>query len=374
MGGSIGLEILTKGTAYPLAFPLVIWSSWRSAKKNGPSCVIRQLALMAIIILTLNAGHYLRNYQTFGNPLSTDDERLANETFNMENMAVNAGRNLVMQFATPIAPVNETLESAVKQAYGRFGMDTNSPLTTLYPFTLRPLTQFHEDFAVNPLHVLLIIMSFLVIAGRRSLRQNLPLFSFAMALTSSYLLFCFLLKWQPWDSRLLLPLFAAWTPAIGLAITETFSRQVVACLRTFLIVASLPWLLFNTSRPLLTIPEVVMNRLAPGITANHSILTTSRDEQYYANKPHFRKVFNEVAKEIKDSKCNQVGLQVGKDFWEYPLWKELRKYGKGDFILEHIHVNNASGNISSHKISPCLTVQAGADNLPHIAPVNPAIR
>lgn len=373
MAGSLGLAILTKGTAYPLAFPLVVWSSWRSAK-HGSSAIIRQITLMAIVILALNAGHYMRNYRLFGNPISTADDRLANETLKLENVAVNAGRNLAMQFATPSASVNETLVAAVKRLYGPFSIEINNPLNTMGSFTLRPLTQLHEDFAINPLHALLILVSLLVLTGKRALGPNPALSSYAMAITGSYLLYCFLLKWQPFGSRLLLPLFVAWSPAIALTITEAFSRKVVNALQALLVLASLPWLFFNTSRPLVTIPAVVMNRLAPGITVNHSILTTAREEQYYANKPHFRQVFKEIAKEIGDSKCTQVGLEVGKDFWEYPLWKEVEKNANSDVIFEHIHVANPSGNIPSYEISLCLTVQAGTDNLPHVASASPTTR
>ena len=72
-GASLGLAILTKGTAYLYAFPFMVWvglSLIRSRHAKG-------LTLIAVVVATsllINVGHYARNYELYGSPMGPGQE------------------------------------------------------------------------------------------------------------------------------------------------------------------------------------------------------------------------------------------------------------------------------------------------------------
>ena len=70
LGTSLGLAILTKGTAYIYAFPFCIWLLLWGIKNLGLRMVKPMVGLLAIAI-AINAGHYLRNFGLFGTPLGS---------------------------------------------------------------------------------------------------------------------------------------------------------------------------------------------------------------------------------------------------------------------------------------------------------------
>ncbi|MDR2478364.1 MAG: hypothetical protein LBD48_03520, partial [Treponema sp.] len=66
-GLALGLSILTKGTAYPIAFPLVLWFAIISIKNFQKRFLPAFLA--AGLCLMLNFPHYARNYVLVGEPI-----------------------------------------------------------------------------------------------------------------------------------------------------------------------------------------------------------------------------------------------------------------------------------------------------------------
>jgi 4-amino-4-deoxy-L-arabinose transferase-like glycosyltransferase len=362
MAASLGLAILTKGTVYPLAFPFVVWMTLRDLRKGGARGAATLLTV-GVVVLALNAGHYGRNYHLYGNPVSTGSERLANEVVGLGPTAVNGMRNLVMQFASPFAGVNQRLERGFQRVCSVTGIDCTDQRTSLGPFRLRPLVQFHEDFAVNPLHTLLIVVACGLAITSSRLRAHRSFIAYVTTAVCSYLLFSALLKWQPFGSRLLLPLFLIWSPAVAVALAVHLPERCLRAVAVLLSLASLPWLLFNTSRPLFSIPAPFLQRLAPGVAAPPSILVGERDDIYFANKPLVRKSQEEVAVAIRARGCTRIGLQVGDDYWEYTLWTRLAASGGGIPPFEHVMVANRSGTLPHQPVDDRCVVTAGADGV-----------
>ena len=70
MSLSLGLAVLTKGTAYVFAAPFVFWFFLQDVKRSWRHAAGKYL-LLGIIVLFMNLGHYQRNYQLFRNPLQS---------------------------------------------------------------------------------------------------------------------------------------------------------------------------------------------------------------------------------------------------------------------------------------------------------------
>src|SRR4029077_9693299 len=114
---------------------------------------------------------------------------------------------------TPWHAANIRIERAVHAMHRVIGIAPNDPRST-WPdtrFEVRPPAA-HEDLAGNGLHLLLIGAA-MVGAGRGGGDRRLR--AFAGCLLVAFLFFCLVLRWQPWHSRLHLPLFILGAPLVG---------------------------------------------------------------------------------------------------------------------------------------------------------------
>jgi hypothetical protein len=94
--------------------------------------------------------------------------------------------------------------------------------------------------------------------------------------------------------------------------------------------SSLPVLMLNKSR------ELVPFR------GRQSYLTQSAMEQLFVNRPELLGPYQRAMDVIARSNASQVGLILGFDSWEYPVWRMLRDRKLDDPVrIEHV---NVSGN------------------------------
>ena len=64
-GISLGLAVATKATAYIFALPFAFWFVFVALKAKA----VKPVAVIFIVALSINLGHYARNLELFGNPL-----------------------------------------------------------------------------------------------------------------------------------------------------------------------------------------------------------------------------------------------------------------------------------------------------------------
>jgi hypothetical protein len=102
----------------------------------------------------------------------------------------------------------------------------------------------------------------------------------------------------------------------------------------FFVVAALPCLLFNTTRPLVSsafLPIQLRETLQPGQPYEMtSILSTSRWHNYFRGQTSVRPAVESVIAALPGT-CGRhsvVGLRVGGDSWEYALWAGARHYDR----------------------------------------------
>jgi hypothetical protein len=327
-GLSLGLAILTKATAYIFAFPFLAWLILSSIKLHHTKKLAIILALA--IAFSINLGHYTRNADLYGSPLGPgregDGYGYTNEIYSFSAVASNFVRNIGLHIGTPINWINAGLERRILILHGIIGISPNDVHTT-WPGTEFHISRlsFHEDTAGNPIHLFLIAASLLLFIFQRPKEYEGVVYIISLLL--AFLLFCAFLKWQPWHSRLHLPLFVLAAPFLGLVLSRTWNTKIINSLMVLLMVTTLPWVLLNWSRPIL---------------GKNSIFTTSRIEQYFKNRPTLADPYIKSAHILADMHCSDVGLLLGGDDWEYPLWMLLREKATSSIYVEHINVSNVS--------------------------------
>lgn len=357
-GISLGLSCLTKPTAYLLAAPFLAWLSLSLARKLGLRSVKILLAI-SVMAVVINLGHYIRNLEVFGSPLGPQPTTSALTTVSVvthgefsrviSRFASSLIRNTALEMAPPSYKGKRIVEVAVEKFEVMFRLESGGRKFRLSS------QQNHEDFAGNPIHVLLIVLCVALLFGAAKRGRTSIIQYYVLSLLTAYLVFCFCLRWNIWITRLHLPLLVLWSAAIATALSGTVLARSRTGIVVLLVVASQFALLDNELRP---------------IIGSKNIFVMPRFEQYFRNKPKLYPQYVHVGVLLKDKLCSQVGFLSPDDKWEYPLWVLPEMGPISSFRIEHLRVANQSAKISvSNAMSdfvPCALVAVDMTERPDL--------
>jgi hypothetical protein len=353
------LAILTKGTAYIYAAPFVIWFAVLMFKRLKMRALQYGL-LIAVMVLLFNVGHYARNLALFESPITggSSQELLTNQVYSLPAVSSNIIRNLSLHLGTPSHVLNEKIEQVIRRGHDFLNIDVNDPRTTSWGnFAIHSLNTY-EDSAGNPLHMILIVVSIMtcfILQKTRQLHYNFLIYIYALIV--SFILFSVLLKWQPWHSRLHLPLFVLFSPLVGLTLASINPRRLASVAVIVLCISAIPWLCFNKTRLLLPASLVSAMR-GTERTEYSTIWTSSRIDQYFShrNSRQFREPYLSAADYIKSNAFVDIGIWLPYDPWEYQLWIVL-KSDSNMLHIEHVMVSNVSKKLELKTFIPSAIIR-----------------
>jgi hypothetical protein len=328
-GGALGLALLTKATNYLFVFPFLIWAAVVLLRRLGWRS-IPPLVIAGVTAVALNLGFFSRNVGLYGNPLGPGTEgenSYTNEVFYPIAVASNVVRNLALQIGTPFPAVNSFIESGINFLHRAAGFSSSDPRTTWSPYHFHvPALSYYDDDAGNPLHlILLFVCSIFILIFKKEHKKGV---AFLVAIGAAFLLFCSVLKWQPWNSRLHLPLFVLGAAVIGLALSNLRPRRawIVHAAMLALLIGALPGVVNNPSRPMI---------------GSANVFSVPREQQYFANLPWQYEPYAGAAQQAAAGGCTSIGLILGANDWEYPLWVLIHGIS-GSIRIEHVDVRNVS--------------------------------
>ncbi|MEO6498506.1 MAG: hypothetical protein ABIN95_05805, partial [Mucilaginibacter sp.] len=147
-----------------------------------------------------------------------------------------------------------------------------------------------------------------------------------LVLIIQVLFFCGYLKWQPWHSRLHLPMFMLGVPLIAYAmsINKIFRKA------TYIL---LPFTL------LYAVTVVSNNELRP---FSFNKLKQPRFQNYFTAKPDSYAEYQQINNEVQKAGYKNIGLILGIDDWQYPLFVDCYRRQLNPV---HISVDNFSRSI-----------------------------
>jgi hypothetical protein len=381
VGASLALAMLTKPTAYFFAAPLLAWFTvvalrswgWKGRK------VWQALLLIGAIVLSVNLGHYARNFDLWGHPLGIDQEDPhPNKVWGVPVIVSNVLRNISVHIGTRYLHLNEKIRATIEFFHSLFGMDVNDPRTTFSGDFSQSWFSHQEDRAGNPLHLMLIMVSLALLFASHERQRAQDLMAYAVVLIAAFLLFCLFLKWSVRHSRPHLPLFVLWAPFISSVLLRrknyiTFfliavilmlgsifytSRYAIVLVILFLILcACFKWQIWTKANYFITllIPVFLIsastlyvfrnqNRPLVRVGDEMAILNTNRIDQMFMYHPYhdLRDIYYKVAHFIKIQNCSEVGLITSSYGLEYPLWIILQEIKRTRTYIEHVNVTNIS--------------------------------
>jgi 4-amino-4-deoxy-L-arabinose transferase-like glycosyltransferase len=352
MGLSLGLAVLTKPTAFLVlpAFSLFVLF----AIPVSPWLRVRGAAVVLLLGALVNAGYFTRNALASGSVLGPQVEEADGVTYSYTNDVVtprtvtsNVLRNVALQLALPSWIWNKRVGEFVRTAHFLMGVDIDDPRTTM------GRQQFHlsgagdrEDQAQGVIILLLGAVALLVLLRAKDSQRRLQL-AYICCVIVSFVLFCAMLKWQPWNTRLHLPMLILLTPAVGAFLERHLPRVAQTPLVLIVLLACLPNVLRNPSRPML---------------GKYSIFRVPRAVQYFNNRADLLAPYTTTAEEVATSGCDRVGLIIPQDGWEYPLWVLLKR-GQPNVRIEHLAVKNYTAPYAK-PFEPCVILRIGKDGRP----------
>ena len=353
-GGALALSVWTKATAYLFGAPFLVWLVLARWKRRGFRAA-GELAIAAGLVVVVNAGPWLRNAALFGSPLGPSYDAV-NAVRTPAILASNALRNLALHLETPSVGWNRSVEDTVRAAHRLLGVGVDDMRSTWKgaQFRVPPglrgetlpdadaaaLAAFDEDRAGNPVHVLFLAAAVTTLAIRHR-RGDSPAAAYLGALAAGAFLFVTVLRWQPWNARLHLPLFLLAAPLAGFA-AERWSPVPRRVALAALLLPAFLWPLAHASRPL---------------AGPASVLVMPRADQAFAALPGSREPLRAAARVARADGCDRVGLVLGPDDPEYLLWLSLDESARGGYRAEQVEAPNRSARLSaSAGFAPCTIV------------------
>jgi len=297
-GIALGLAIATKGTA--LIYCLAIGVSFAVPMLYR----LRQktvLPLMTIVLIgfVINGFFFYRTYQKYGNIIPVSETALYKNTGNpIKNTYQNAIRNIMFHSPDLGYEGNKYIYRASRYLL----LDDMNNLNNTWEGVhyTQQNNRRHEDFAGNRLHMILIICALVFVCKSRK-DVSVPL---VFSIVSGFVLYCLILKWQPWGSRLQLPLFVLACPVIASFIYNAFDARARVLIAGVLIVFATPYLFKNETRNL----------------ASLDWLSKSRNELMFNSNPQIYKKYSAIAGIEKSKPGKYMDIRLTVDQYEYPLW------------------------------------------------------
>jgi hypothetical protein len=356
ISAALGLGLLTKGTFYPYAVPWGIWLVIHWIKQRKPVAFLKRSLVVVRVVFVLNVGYWMRNFITYGGPLGPAQwvSTMTSADKGLKPVASNLVKNIVLNLATPSTSINNTIVGFIRSTFQAFDPDVvNFQLYWRWN---------HEDIAGNPIHLLMVIILVAVIIRlvvSRRLKMK-PLAWYALAASFSFIIFTLVSHFDQYGVRYQLPLMVIWAPAFGFVIFCLRKRWLVPLAIVSFFLISLPYVIFNSTRPLIAIkngPEPYAIHPLPGTetTQSSSIFIADQQMLLFVNWPDLMKPYAEITTDIRDSGCKQVGLRIDSHDLEYTFWW-LLKAPQSKIRIDSIYYSDRLVRYADPNFKPCAII------------------
>lgn len=323
-GLALGLALLTKTVIAIYAGPFLAWAGWVLIRLGWRPFAGRFILIGALII-GLNSGHFLRNIETSGAPFGPNGKsgtEYTNETHSPSAIFSNIVRNMALhaQFLQEKAASTSSLVIKIHQWMGLDPYDPRTSWNT--PKGSAFVNAAAENCCPMPMHLGLTLISAFFISFFFRSRYAFSYHALLCCVLVGAFLFCFVLKWQVWHSRLQLPLFIVATPFCAAFLDREWSaiRRWTLLLVVFL----------------LAMPHVFSNPYRPAFGVD-SIFTASADEQRFRVRPPYKEPYEECFRILHDTGARTVGV-IADDSNEYPLFDPFFDGTIPPYIIHHVNV------------------------------------
>jgi 4-amino-4-deoxy-L-arabinose transferase-like glycosyltransferase len=350
VGLALALALLTKGTAYIYCFPIgafFVVVHFLTLEKKMRWRFIKQVAVVLVMAIALNAGQYTRNYNLFGAPVTSGNDEVRNKNLTAKMVFSNLVRNYAINLGTKSAGLKNLLEGVMTAT---FGDELKNPDSTWLENEFRITYSTHEDSTGNFIHILLITLVLPVILLIRT-DEKKYIYGAVFSILSGFILLALLLKWQIYGSRLQMPLFLLGC-ALAAIVIARLPRRVVVSVVLIAFVFSLSSLFFAQPR------AIFSGDLKFVLTQQ------TRKQKFFANLPDAEILYSEAAQFIKQqpNAPESVGLMLDFNDYEYPFWFLLKNDFSQKPTIHHVGITNISSKLVGTRPLPEFVISIRTEN------------
>ncbi len=363
MALSAGLATLTKGTGYVFVFPiLLVWFGfwvYRILRYREYVHIYRNW-MVPFVFIVVSTGYVGRNIALSGHIFGSFKEGHFNERMGLVPTLSSFVKNSALHYG--VYPFNEVVETMVYRIHDWMGEDVNDPDFNWIHYGTDDVTKLeltkwmhHEDDASNIIQYTLFLLAGVLALSR--IRKDPGHWGYLL-IFAGYLMFCAMLKWQPWNSKLHNTYFVLWALPTGYALREMLKHRnlagglaVVAFLYGGLVIV------FNPNRPF-----IYHAAYTGGVG-----WTDSRSDKYFSAHYGIKQDVREILGKLGTEDFSTIGFITGErhEYWEYPFYEGI--FGKADpTTFHHISVENPSAGAEDFYEEKAVVKIVAYRNLPVI--------
>lgn len=300
-------------------------------RRDNPAILIRLIGCGLPCTVLPILPELLRNLKTFHAVSSSiAGQRQLVGTLHPLYLFINFLKNFLFNLPTTLLyNINSYLYrlTTILSSLLHVSMDDPSISEDGRAFALHTAPNYAHDTAINPLIVwlfLIVIFWGLLRVKKGGLRQLLHGYSGAAAI--SFLLFCVVLRWEPYVTRYMVSYLALLCPMLALQL-QNFTEQKAA--RAAGIIGAVGLLCLTSF-------------ISMGIYHREMCVkygASSRPYGYFTNRSNEYSYYEAICQDIRAAGYTQLGLHTAEDSYEYPLWRMLDGQSER---LEHVLVSNES--------------------------------
>jgi len=307
LGSAAGLALLTKPTALAYLPPFAIFAAVVILKRKHPRTFLAWSAIALLMVGLINAGYFGRNLAIYGNPTGLGEKisSARNEIMDLRVLTSNLLRNASLHAGTPFLAINRFTYKAMIKIHLLMGLGITDPRTSVHEVFEVTKPSMNDIDAGNLFQALLIIIAIGVVICQWRKTSSM-LCGYLLVTIMTFTLLSGLFKFTIFGSRYHMAFFVLAAPAVGAILGERCGSRVHWLLGMGLLIYSYPWLVHQSQRPLLP------NRGNPG-------LINAPRESFYLPES-FLIPMQDIAEQIRNSDCNQIGIAISGNAPEYLFW------------------------------------------------------
>ena len=326
-------------------------------RKDSLLTITKLLGIVVPVILILLAPELIRNMVTFGKPLDqgTGARQLVG-TLNPIYLCINGLKNWMFNLPNIYLPNSDHwLAAIVYRLAGFLRVEIDNPTISEdgRNFFLHAAGTYGHDTAINPVILFIAVFCFAwFLYRRKKIGQIQRNYTYAVILL--YILICILIRWEPFVSRYMLPYLALLCPMVAICIQDFELNYKQGVYKNVMVTV---------------ICCLCLSELAFMIPYHLKIIETQGDRPngYFVYNGDKMSDYIDAASFIEQEGFQNIGLILGGDTYEYPLWKVMPEEVKR---IEHVRIENSSFKYENVEFKPeCILVSSGmsgAENMEQI--------
>jgi hypothetical protein len=222
--------------------------------------------------------------------------------------------NILMNFVTPYNSINSFIINWYR--------DTFLPINSSAGSFQLTWGWNNEDMAGSPVHAILLPITLALLFAKQKRVTDSTIKWYPCVSIGAFMVLMLVLKWDPNETRLHLPFWISFAPLFGLVMSHINLDKLSEAIVIGLLLAAVPYVLFNRTRPLIAMRPVREPFTIPcylGCTSG-TILNESPTTILFANWIQYRQPYSDAAKLVLASGCQDVGLRLDSHDLEYSFW------------------------------------------------------